>query len=175
MFVAIRFGRKTLIFGQYGQPKPQFHYWAVQCLAYILILLIQKVIITLMLRWKVWNEVRDLLLWPIPASPQLEIALVVLIIPFTVNVFIFWVTDNFLTMSRSLQPKLPAFVNSQVFCNQFRRFKRSVLVSVQALQQPAHPQQKLYEEDDDQLVEISLEQVHSTDQPSTSKMTSPNV
>lgn len=97
--VAIRKGCDYLVFGEYGKPKPVAKYWYYQCVAYLIIMSIAKLIVTLLLQLKFWDQVRDLLLWTIP-NPKLEVTLVVLVIPFFVNVFMFWVTDNFLTMHR---------------------------------------------------------------------------
>lgn len=38
---------------------------------------------------------KDLVLWPF-SNPTIELALIMLVIPFFVNLLIFWVTDNFL-------------------------------------------------------------------------------
>lgn len=98
--IAARRGNQYLVFGEYGTPKPRIKYWYYQCLAYICIMLVAKVVVTILLQLHFWEDVQNFLLWPIP-SPKLEVVFVVLIIPFIVNVFMFWVTDNFLTMNRS--------------------------------------------------------------------------
>jgi hypothetical protein len=99
--VAIRKGCDYLVFGEYGQKhgKPSAKHWYYQCVAYLIIMSFAKLVVTLLLQLKLWDEVRDILLWTIP-SPKLEVTLVVLVIPFFVNVFMFWITDNFLTMHR---------------------------------------------------------------------------
>lgn len=98
--IATRRGNQYLVFGEYGKPKPLIKYWYYQCLAYIFIMLAAKIAVTILLQLHFWEEVQNFLLWPIP-SPKLEVVFVVLIIPFLVNVVIFWVTDNLLTMNRS--------------------------------------------------------------------------
>lgn len=103
--VAIQKGCDYLVFGEYGKPKPKAKYWVYQCAAYVFITSIAKLIVTLVLQLKFWDHVRDLLLWSIP-SPKLEVTLVVLVIPFFVNVFMFWVTDNFLIMHRLENSKM---------------------------------------------------------------------
>lgn len=105
--MAIKYNYRYLIFGEYGKPKPLLKYWMFQCFAYILIVLLEKLVITLLLQFKFWAYIRDLLLWPISRflNQEMEIFLVILVIPFFVNVFMFWVTDNFLIMHRIRQLK----------------------------------------------------------------------
>lgn len=91
-----------LSFGDYGKPYPKVEYWYHQTVAYICIAIVAKVIVSIMLQAHFWGKVQEILLWPIP-NQEVEIILVILIIPFFVNVFLFWVTDNILTMSRSLK------------------------------------------------------------------------
>lgn len=135
--VAIRKGYDYLVFGEYGKPKPKAKFWFYQCIAYVLISSFAKLVVTLVLQLKFWNHVRDLLLGIIP-SPKLEVTLVVLVIPFFVNVLMFWVTDNFLTMHRketskmnlaisAMRNKLPIKVPT-VCCLRSRSGKRSSIV-----------------------------------------------
>ncbi|KAL7640255.1 UNVERIFIED_CONTAM: hypothetical protein RMT77_009669 [Armadillidium vulgare] len=89
-------GMPTLLFGEYGCP-PSIHAWGHQCLIYILILFIEKVIITVLMAFPIWSGVRDLILSPFH-DPKVEVVFAVVIIPFFVNALIFWVTDNFLML-----------------------------------------------------------------------------
>lgn len=106
-WIAVRYNYRYLVFGEYGKPKPVLKYWLIQCLAYIVIVLIEKIVITLLLWFDFWDHIRALLLWPISKflNRQMEIIIVVLVIPFFVNVLMFWVTDNFLIMHRIRQQK----------------------------------------------------------------------
>lgn len=101
-FVAKARGSDTLNFGEYGKPYPKVEYWYCQTLAYICIAIVAKVMVSFMLQAHFWSQVQRILLWPIP-NPEVEIIMVILIIPFIINVIIFWVTDNILTMSRGLK------------------------------------------------------------------------
>lgn len=46
-----------------------------------------------------WNDVKNLILSPFK-NPKLEVIMVMLIIPFCVNILLFWVTDNFLMRNK---------------------------------------------------------------------------
>lgn len=89
-------------FGEYGKP-PSAQVWLIQCGLYVLLMLIMKVIITLLMQFSFWEQVRDFILSPIP-NAYLELAIVMLIIPLFVNALMFWVTDDFL-MKRSLEAR----------------------------------------------------------------------
>lgn len=54
-----------------------------------------KLSTTIVIQLEFWNSVKDLVLSPI-SSPALELILFMLVVPFFVNLLIFWVTDNFL-------------------------------------------------------------------------------
>lgn len=83
----------TLKFGEYGKP-PQCRPWFHQSFAFFLIILVEKLIITLVLSLKFWSNVRKIILSPIK-NPKVEVTVVMLIIPFFVNLLIFWCVDNF--------------------------------------------------------------------------------
>uniref|UniRef100_A0A8C9ST90 Transmembrane protein 110, like n=1 Tax=Scleropages formosus TaxID=113540 RepID=A0A8C9ST90_SCLFO len=78
-----------LTFGEYGDP-PQATAWVAQCVVYLLIMVLEKTVVSLVLLIPGWTEV---LLDYIP-NPQLELALVMLIVPFFVNAIMFWVVDS---------------------------------------------------------------------------------
>ncbi|XP_077868688.1 store-operated calcium entry regulator STIMATE-like [Saccoglossus kowalevskii] len=88
----------SLRFGEYGEP-PSCNAWIGQCGLYILVVIIEKVLITLLVQFKFWDEVRQFILSPI-RDPRLEVAIVMLIIPFVVNAIMFWVVDNILMRKR---------------------------------------------------------------------------
>lgn len=54
-----------------------------------------KLLTSLFIQLEFWSRVKDLVLWPF-SNPTIELALIMLVIPFFVNLLIFWVTDNFL-------------------------------------------------------------------------------
>ncbi|XP_068108068.1 store-operated calcium entry regulator STIMATE-like isoform X2 [Hyperolius riggenbachi] len=83
----------SLRFGEYGDPV-QCRAWVVQCALYILIMMFEKTAIVLVLLIPSLKEVAKLKL--ASNSPELELAIVMLIVPFFVNALMFWVVDNFL-------------------------------------------------------------------------------
>ncbi|KAB5536861.1 hypothetical protein PHYPO_G00112180 [Pangasianodon hypophthalmus] len=92
----------SLRFGEYGEPV-QCTAWAGQCALYILIMMFEKVVIILVLLIPQWKKLA--MLNPI-TNPQLELALVMLIVPFFVNALMFWVVDNFLMKKGRTKAKL---------------------------------------------------------------------
>lgn len=86
-----------LMFGEYGDP-PQAAAWLGQCGVYLLIMVLEKGVISLVLLVPGWSKLQEVLLGYI-ANPQLELVLVMLIVPFIVNSIMFWVVDS-LTMRK---------------------------------------------------------------------------
>ncbi|KAK3102134.1 hypothetical protein FSP39_009072 [Pinctada imbricata] len=84
----------TLKFGEYGSP-PQCSAWVGQCGLYILVMIIEKILMTLLVQFSFWKDVRNFLMSPIK-DPHVELVIVMFIVPLVVNAFIFWVVDNFL-------------------------------------------------------------------------------
>ncbi|XP_032860510.1 store-operated calcium entry regulator STIMATE isoform X4 [Tyto alba] len=93
---------ESLRFGEYGDPV-QCSAWVGQCALYIMIMTFEKTIIIIVLLIPQWKEVA--LLNPIE-NPQLELAIVMLIVPFFVNALMFWVVDNFLMKKGKTKAKL---------------------------------------------------------------------
>uniref|UniRef100_A0A8C8E548 Transmembrane protein 110 n=1 Tax=Otus sunia TaxID=257818 RepID=A0A8C8E548_9STRI len=93
---------ESLRFGEYGDPV-QCSAWVGQCALYIVIMIFEKTIIVIVLLIPQWKEVA--LLNPIE-NPQLELAIVMLIVPFFVNALMFWVVDNFLMKKGKTKAKL---------------------------------------------------------------------
>lgn len=87
-------GWEAINFGEYGIP-PSMNAWLAQCCLYVGLMVIVKTCITLLMQLDFWERVRDFILSPID-NPKVELAFVMLIIPFFVNILMFWVTDNFL-------------------------------------------------------------------------------
>uniref|UniRef100_A0A3Q3WIT5 Uncharacterized protein n=1 Tax=Mola mola TaxID=94237 RepID=A0A3Q3WIT5_MOLML len=81
-----------LVFGEYGDP-PQAAAWLGQCGIYLLIMVLEKGVISLVLLVPGWSKLQEVLLSYI-TNPQLELALVMLIVPFIVNSIMFWVVDS---------------------------------------------------------------------------------
>lgn len=67
-----------------GVP-PSMNAWLAQCCLYIGLMVIVKTCITLLMQLNFWEGVRDFILSPID-NPKVELAFVMLIIPFFVNV-----------------------------------------------------------------------------------------
>ncbi|XP_058057106.1 store-operated calcium entry regulator STIMATE-like [Anopheles bellator] len=78
-------------FGEYGAPKS----WFYQTCIYVWLMVVVKLITTLIIQFDVWDNVKNFVLSPFK-DPRIELAVVMLVIPFFVNILIFWVTDNFL-------------------------------------------------------------------------------
>ncbi|CAL1568392.1 unnamed protein product [Knipowitschia caucasica] len=81
-----------LFLGEYGDP-PQAAAWLGQCGIYLLIMVLEKGVVSLVLLIPGWSDLQAVLLDFIP-NPQLELVLVMLIVPFIVNAIMFWVVDN---------------------------------------------------------------------------------
>ncbi|XP_069581698.1 transmembrane protein 110, like [Brachyistius frenatus] len=81
-----------LMFGEYGDP-PQAAAWLGQGGIYLLIMVLEKGVISLVLLVPGWTKLQEVLLSYI-ADPQLELVLVMLIVPFIVNSIMFWVVDS---------------------------------------------------------------------------------
>ena len=62
-------------------------------------MVIVKILTTLIIQMDYWNDVKELILSPFK-NPKMEQLVVLLIIPFFVNVLMFWVTDNFLMRNK---------------------------------------------------------------------------
>ncbi|CAH1784250.1 unnamed protein product [Owenia fusiformis] len=84
----------TLKFGEYGKP-PACNAWIGQSALYILVIIVEKIIMTLLVLPSFWEEVRKFIMSPIK-SPKLELVIVMFIVPLIINAFMFWVVDNFL-------------------------------------------------------------------------------
>ncbi|XP_055321064.1 store-operated calcium entry regulator STIMATE-like isoform X2 [Sitodiplosis mosellana] len=93
-------------FGVYDAPKS----WIYQTCIYIGLMALVKIATTLFIQWKFWEGVKNLVLSPF-SNATLEITLVMLVIPFFVNLLIFWVTDNFLMRHDHQQHKRSFLIN----------------------------------------------------------------
>ena len=68
-----------------GNP-PQRSWWFRQCFVYIIVMLIEKSIIVLLVQLSFWDDVRKFILTPFKYHPKLEAGVVMLIVPFIMNV-----------------------------------------------------------------------------------------
>ncbi|XP_041347484.1 store-operated calcium entry regulator STIMATE-like [Gigantopelta aegis] len=104
---AQRYKWTTLQFGEYGKP-PQCQSWVGQCGLYIIVMIIEKILMTLLVLFPFWTSVRKFIMKPIQ-NGVLELVIVMFLVPLVINAFIFWVVDNFL--KKSIQNSKTIYVN----------------------------------------------------------------
>lgn len=75
------------LFSLSGNP-PQLKAWAGQCILYLCAVIVEKATITLLVQLNFWIKVRKFILLPVKNHPKVELAIVMLIIPFVFNVSI---------------------------------------------------------------------------------------
>ncbi|XP_040452937.1 store-operated calcium entry regulator STIMATE-like isoform X2 [Falco naumanni] len=115
-----------LVFGEYGDP-PQAAAWIGQCILYLLIMVFEKTVISLVLLIPGWTKLQQILLGYIP-NPQLELVLVMLVVPFIVNAIMFWVVDSLIM--RKYKQKDTLAINGSIETPRARRTEESqVLLS----------------------------------------------
>lgn len=95
-----RFDIKALRSGEYGDPF-QLHYWLAQCGVYLAVMLVEKLIVGPLIAFHFWSEVAIL-----PKNEHLRIAIVIIIVPFAVNVIMFWIVDSILMHKRKSDAKV---------------------------------------------------------------------
>ncbi|NXI38138.1 STIMA regulator, partial [Galbula dea] len=110
-----------LVFGEYGDP-PQAAAWIGQCILYLLIMVFEKAVITLVLLIPGWTKLQQILLGYIP-SPQLELVLVMFVVPFIVNAIMFWVVDSLIM--RKYKQKNTLDINGSIETPQAGRTEES--------------------------------------------------
>uniref|UniRef100_A0A8C6IW26 Uncharacterized protein n=1 Tax=Melopsittacus undulatus TaxID=13146 RepID=A0A8C6IW26_MELUD len=116
-----------LVFGEYGDP-PQAAAWIGQCALYLLIMVFEKAVISLVLLIPGWTKLQQVLLGYIP-NPQLELILVMLIVPFIVNAIMFWVVDSLIM--KKYKQKDTIDINGSIETPHARRTEESqVLLSL---------------------------------------------
>jgi len=69
-----------------GKP-PSVNAWLAQCCLYVLLMVVVKICITVLIQFDFWDDVRDFILSPV-TNPKVEVVVVMLIIPFFINVSI---------------------------------------------------------------------------------------
>uniref|UniRef100_K7FXP3 Transmembrane protein 110 n=1 Tax=Pelodiscus sinensis TaxID=13735 RepID=K7FXP3_PELSI len=113
-----------LVFGKYGDP-PQAAAWIGQCILYLLIMVFEKTLVSLVLFIPGWRKLQEILLDYIP-DPQLELILVLLIVPFVVNAVMFWVVDSLIMRKSKRKDSLE---DSRSIENPVRNEESQVLLS----------------------------------------------
>jgi len=94
-YIAMRKGWVSLRMGEYGSP-PHFRTWLHQCIAYMCVMFLEKIVILCLFQLSFWTQVKKWILKPISYYPKFELVVVMLIVPFIMNALMFWVVDNFL-------------------------------------------------------------------------------
>ncbi|KAM9327611.1 transmembrane protein 110, like [Pholidichthys leucotaenia] len=102
----------SLTFGEYGDP-PQAAAWLGQCGVYLLIMVLEKGVISLTLLIPGWSKLQEVLLSYI-VNPQLELVVVMLIVPFVVNSVMFWVVDSLMMRKYKTMKSLDDSCDSSV-------------------------------------------------------------
>jgi len=95
IYVAKTKNWEAINFGEYTASKS----WIFQTWIYVFLMVIVKILTTLIIQMDYWNDVKNMILSPFK-NPKVEQLVVLLIIPFFVNVLMFWVTDNFLMRNK---------------------------------------------------------------------------
>lgn len=85
-----------LFSGEYGEPF-QFRYWLAQCAVYLLVMLVEKICVGPLILFNFWSKVEAVL----PGNEKVRTALVIFIVPFIVNVLMFWIVDSILMRQTS--------------------------------------------------------------------------
>lgn len=112
----------SINFGEYGKP-PSPQAWLIQCALYVLLMIVVKTCITLLMMLDFWDSVQQFILSPF-SNPRIEVALVMLIIPFFVNALMFWVTDNFLMRKQTTRRKESLLQRARFRYRKIRREKK---------------------------------------------------
>ncbi|KAK2519295.1 store-operated calcium entry regulator STIMATE isoform X2 [Columba livia] len=113
-----------LVFGEYGDP-PQAAAWIGQCILYLLIMVFEKTVISLVLLIPGWTKLQQILLGYIP-NPQLELILVMFVVPFIVNAIMFWVVDSLIM--RKYKQKDTLGINGSIETPRARRTEESQMM-----------------------------------------------
>ncbi|ESN93073.1 hypothetical protein HELRODRAFT_165232 [Helobdella robusta] len=94
--IILRRGWDHLIFGTYPPPSP-CKSWLYQCTIYVVVIIFEKFLITLLTLFDFWKKVVSLLL-SASIDATVELIVVMFIIPIIINALIFWIVDNFLKL-----------------------------------------------------------------------------
>lgn len=98
-------GRYAMV-GPWGAPpKEMLGPWCIQCLIYLFFTAIEKMVCLLILYLPYFRRVQiNWFYWL--HNPKIELFLSMLVIPLVINIFIFWMTDNFLMMEDKTKSKV---------------------------------------------------------------------
>ncbi|XP_065599870.1 store-operated calcium entry regulator STIMATE-like isoform X2 [Cyrtonyx montezumae] len=113
-----------LVFGEYGEP-PQAAAWIGQCVLYLVIVAVEKTLISFVLLIPGWTKLQQILLSYIP-NPQLELVLVMFVVPFIVNAIMFWVVDSLIM--RKYKQKDTLVINGSTETPRARRSEESRMI-----------------------------------------------
>ncbi|KAI0230874.1 Store-operated calcium entry regulator STIMATE [Lamellibrachia satsuma] len=160
--IVVRKGWNHLRLGEYGDP-PQVYAWFGQCVIYIIVMFVEKFLMSLLVLFDFWKKVRQLIMSPI-RNPKLELVIVMFIVPFVVNAFIFWVVDNFLKRQiRTSTPQLQTGNN----CSRLRYIRADDRVSY--YRRPAND-----EDTDSDILMATDDDVDSTHQEHSDELLTPD-
>jgi len=98
VYIAIKYRIPTLETGNYGDP-PELSVFLIQLITWLWVVTTVKVVFLYILVIPFQIGLYDAASWlmsPVNMYPKVELAIVMIIIPLILNVFVFWVTDNFL-------------------------------------------------------------------------------
>lgn len=85
--------------GEYGTPF-KLTYWLAQCGVYLAVMLAEKLVVGPLVMLPFWKIVFDAIL---PKNAKVRTIIVIFIVPFTVNVFMFWIVDSILMQKKKKQ------------------------------------------------------------------------
>lgn len=96
--VAVKWKIRSLETGNYGEPPRTFNF-LLQLFVWLWVVTIVKVFFLYALIIPAQEQLYQAAQWflsPVDHHPKVELAIVMIIVPLILNVFVFWVTDNFL-------------------------------------------------------------------------------
>jgi hypothetical protein len=109
--LALKFGHERLRTGEYflTSEKPDLKAWLMQLGVWCIVVLITKwaLVGVIYLLRGILGNIGELLLSPLASTPQLELIVVMVLIPCLMNMLQLWVQDNFLKGSSHREPGKP--------------------------------------------------------------------
>ena len=116
-----------LVSGEYGHPF-KFHFWLGQLGVYLLVLLAVKVVMFLFALLPFWLVLGNAILFF--DNPFARTAVVMLVIPFVVNVIMFWIVDSVLMRSMQTPKQQPPHLIHYKKAPELESSEDSALISV---------------------------------------------
>eukprot|EP00455_Lapot_gusevi_P047009 TRINITY_DN6286_c0_g1_i4.p1 TRINITY_DN6286_c0_g1~~TRINITY_DN6286_c0_g1_i4.p1 ORF type:complete len:161 (-),score=44.45 TRINITY_DN6286_c0_g1_i4:166-648(-) len=98
IMIARKNGSNKLDSGYYGNP-PSAWIWLLQLSVWLSVIIVVKCILFFGVIFpfkSLWNTIGSWLLGPVTSNPKTELVLVMIVFPVILNVFQFWIQDNFL-------------------------------------------------------------------------------